>query len=166
MRRYALEVPLNSDIMGDSVNSQNQNKIPLFILMSSPELGKQVLKNLPIDSSSLKKILWIERKSENIQKIPEDFYIKILASIKLIKAFSNSEDLKREADYLATLALDLLRKRLQKIIKIAETNPSLDNEILEKLSFEERIIYRKICEIVGGWEKTFIKYLDGGVEWV
>ncbi|RLE81385.1 MAG: hypothetical protein DRJ51_03925 [Thermoprotei archaeon] len=139
----------------------SDEEAPFFMLKYSRllELGKESLVS-PLD---LRKMLLIESKSSTLQKVPEDFYVRIILSVMLLKKryeLEGKEEILKDINEIKETAIDILRKRLQKIVSLAHLNPEPSRELMTNMSFEERIIYRRICDIISSWEKFLINYLE------
>ncbi|RLE63761.1 MAG: hypothetical protein DRJ49_00445 [Thermoprotei archaeon] len=106
----------------------------------------------------LKKLLWKEERTDELQAIPADFYTRLSSYIKIMK--ENKDE--KMADRMECLAVDLLRRRLQKILGIVSTNPRASKELMDKMSFEEKVLYNTLCKTVAAWENYMSRYVGGG----
>lgn len=106
----------------------------------------------------LKKLLWKEERSDELQAIPVDFYARLSNKIRLMR---KSED-EKVATHLECLSIDLLRRRIQKIMEIVSMNPRVSKEVISRMSFEERVLYNALCRTVATWENYMSRYVGGG----
>ncbi len=133
-------------------------ELPRYVadMLLKGNLAKVNTKKLPT-SIELSKLLWIEERSEQLQKLDEDFlhrvklYLKSLEQLARESTSVNPILLAQEAQHVKIKVLDLMKRRLVKIVKIALSNPNPRQEVLEKLTIEERMLYVKLCRELGSW---------------
>jgi len=112
----------------------------------------------------IRKKLLMEKNSKNLQKISTYFYVKVLITIKILRRIYEKKkdpNILQEIEEIKENAMDLLRKRMQKILELAQLSSKPIRELMENMSFEERIIYSNICNLLSTWERSFTSKLEG-----
>ncbi len=160
-----LILPLN----GLRIELKKGLKRELPIRFAIPLLEKNLI---DIDTTRLyskeiiNKIRWKEERTETLQELEEDFYFKVRILIKSLE-----EQLKKNPDDIELLStirhikisvIDIIKARLQKIVKMASTNPEVSREYLKKMTKEERMLYVQLCDILSYWYDSLQKFIDKG----
>ena len=117
-----------------------------------------------ISAVDLRKLLLVETRTEKLQKVPDDFYFRISLALRELRDRYEKErraEILREIEVLKSTALDILRQRTRKIVKLAVLEPEPRKELTSLMSFEERALYRGLCELLLSWENTIVKLLEG-----
>ena len=114
--------------------------------------------------TEINKIAWMEARTDELQELPPNFYY--LASLlvkKLKEKVINEKDLHSERHLLLVRStlLDIIKCRLQKIVKIALANPTPSKEIISKMSFEEEMLYLSLCKLLSSWIEFMRKVIEG-----
>lgn len=108
----------------------------------------------------MNKIRWIEsRDPSDLQKLDEDFYLKARLSIALMEQRGEDE---RKIGAAKAVLVDIIRLRMQKILKAVAANPEPSREFVEKLSIEERALYASLCKSVKVWYTSMIEFVERG----
>jgi len=108
----------------------------------------------------MNKIRWIESRDPNeIQKLDEDFYVK--ARLAIMQMELKGGDNRAISSAKATL-LDIIRLRLQKVLKAVTANPELSRDFSEKLTLEERALYASLCRSVKMWYSSMVEFVERG----
>jgi hypothetical protein len=115
-----------------------------------------------LDASKLFKVQWKERVqvAGQISELPEDFYPKLRRHLQAMY-----EDLKRQPDALKMqeyqktqhLADDIVNSRLKKIVTLS-AGPSQGEQILNKLTAEEKLIYMQLAKNVSQWRRSILQH--------
>jgi len=108
------------------------------------------------DINKMKRVLWFEMKDkDSITELPKDFYLKIGRLIKRYEKKLEKDPLNYEANFalnmLKSLLHDIIKCRLQKIVKLCVSNPNVDKDVLNKLTVEEEFFYKFLCGFVNSW---------------
>ncbi|MCW4018120.1 MAG: DNA replication complex GINS family protein [Candidatus Bathyarchaeota archaeon] len=113
-----------------------------------------------LDATKLYKVQWKERVqvAGQISELPEDFYPKIRRYLKELK-----QDFARQPEKIQTyqrtkqLADDIVNSRLKKIVALSSA-PIQGEQILGKLTVEERLIYMQLAKIVSEWRAHILHH--------
>ena len=112
-----------------------------------------------LDLIKLYKIHWKERAqtSRTIAQLPESFYPKLRRFLEELKrkAVKDPEKM-RDYEKAIRIAKDIVNCRLRKIVLLAST-ATKTNQFLEKLTEEEKILYRQISRIIKSWRIKILK---------
>ena len=108
----------------------------------------------------LYKIHWKETKLQTgrrISSLPEYFYPKLRRYLSQLKEKA-ATDATRANEYnnVRRLALDIVNCRLKKIVSLS-ASPAQTEDVLQRLSKEERILYKSLHSIVSDWRSKILK---------
>jgi hypothetical protein len=117
-----------------------------------------------LDPTKLYKVQWKERVqvAGQISELPEDFYPKLrryLADIK--QEVSRQPEKIQEYQKAKYLADDIVNSRLKKIVTLS-AGPTQGEQILNKLTTEERLIYMQLGKIVSQWRTQILQHETQG----
>jgi hypothetical protein len=112
-----------------------------------------------LDATKLFKVQWREgvQVPGQISDLPEDFYPKLRRYL-----FSAKEEISRQPEkineYEKTkhLAKDIVNSRLKKIVALSSA-PGQSDQVLKKLSSEERILYEELVKIISDWKAKILE---------
>ena len=122
-----------------------------------------------IDESSiptitdLNKISWMEARTDELQEIPPNFYYLVRILINKLKEKAIKENdfsAERRLQLVKSLVFDVVKCRLQKILKLVLANPNPSREITNKMSIEEEVLYITLCRIINSW----LDYMKNSME--
>jgi len=118
-----------------------------------------------LDATKLFKAQWKEgvQIPGQISELPHDFYPKLRRFLKDLKeqaTTTQQAEKFQECDRVKHLARDIVNSRLKKIVALSST-PGRSEQVLKKLTTEEKMIYEQLMKIISEW-KT--KILENGVE--
>ncbi|MEM1509061.1 MAG: hypothetical protein QXY49_03975 [Thermofilaceae archaeon] len=106
------------------------------------------------------KVRWLEsRDAGSIQALNGDFYLK--ARLSIIDMEQRGVDERKVSLVKATL-VDIIRLRLQKIMKAVSASPEPSRDLLEKLTWEERMLYTTLCGFVREWYRSMVEFIEKG----
>lgn len=110
--------------------------------------------------NALYKIHWKETKIQTgrrVSSLPEYFYPKLRRYLKQLKAKAVT-DTTRAIEYNNALRLtnDVVNCRLKKIVGLSSSG-SQTEDVLQKLTKEERILYESLQSIVSDWRSKILK---------
>lgn len=113
-----------------------------------------------MDFDVLYKIHWKETKLQIgrvISSLPECFYPRLRRYLSQLKEKA-ATDATRTIEYNNALRLthDIVNCRLKKLVGLS-TSPDQTEEVLQKLSREERILYNSLHSIVSDWRSKILK---------
>ena len=138
-------------------------KLELSLSEALPLIERGVVDIDPERLPSLRdmnKVRWIESRDPNeIQKLDEDFYVK--ARLAIMQMELKGGDDRTISSAKATL-LDIIRLRLQKVLKAVTANPELSRDFSEKLTLEERALYASLCRNVKMWYSSMVEFVERG----
>lgn len=114
-----------------------------------------------LDATKLYKIVWKERVqiAGQISELPEDFYPKLrryLANIK--EEIAKKPEKVQEFEKVKHLAGDIVNSRLKKIVALSSSGPVQTDQVLKKITKEERTIYERLSKIIGDWKAQILEY--------
>jgi hypothetical protein len=139
-----------------------EHEVPYWIAKELERAGIAKIKEEELlDAVKLHKISWKEsiQQARQISPLEEDFYSRLrryLARLKR-KAVSNPEKM-REYEKANRLSRDIVNCRLRKIVSLASA-PAQTNQTLNNLTREERILYRRLYEIINEWKSEILKVM-------
>jgi hypothetical protein len=138
-------------------------KLELPLGVALPLIERGVVK---VDQESLpplremSKIRWVESRDPNtVQKLDEDFYVKARLLIMLMESEGKDQ---RAVESAKAMLLDIVRLRLQKILKAVTANPEMNRDFAEKLTIEERALYATLCRSVKMWYSSMVEFVERG----
>ena len=115
-----------------------------------------------LDSTKLFKVQWKEgvQIPGQISELPEDFYPKLRRYLLILKEEATQPEKITEYQKTQHLAKDIVNSRLRKIVALSVA-PSQSEQVLKKLSNEEKILYEQLVKLISEWK---IKILENGGE--
>ena len=117
-----------------------------------------------LDATKLYKVQWKERVqvAGQISELPEDFYPKLRRYLTRLKLDINKQPEKiQEYQKAKHLADDIVTSRLKKIVTLS-AGPTQGEQILNKLTGEERLVYMQLGKIVSQWRTQIIEHETEG----
>ena len=110
-------------------------------------------------ASELYKVQWKERvqTAGQMSELPEEFYPKLrryLADMR--KDFAKQPEKIHEHDKAMQLAWDIVNSRLKKTIALSSVSAQND-QMLKKMTTEERLIYEQLGNIIAKWRKRILQ---------
>ncbi len=116
-----------------------------------------------LDATKLFKAQWKEGISipGQINELPADFYPKLRRFLRDLKdqaAQSQQSEKYQEYDRAKQLARDVTNSRLKKIVALSAA-PAQTDQVLKRLTGEEKILYEQLVKIIAEWKA---KILDNG----
>jgi len=113
--------------------------------------------------SEINKAAWLEMKSNELQKISKDFYVR--SSLLVWTASEDSYDFEseRRLRFIKALLMDIVKSRLQKIVKLALSNPVPSRDVINSLTLEEEVLYLTMCNMIGSWLRYMRELVEGKV---
>jgi hypothetical protein len=112
-----------------------------------------------LDATKLAKVQWKERiqVAGQISELPEDFYPKLRMYLAQLKQEISKQPQKvNEFERARSLALDIVNSRLKKIITLS-SGPMQREQIIQKLTAEEKLIFMQLGKIVSQWRSNIIE---------
>lgn len=119
-----------------------------------------------LDATKLYKVQWKERVqiAGQISELPEDFYPKLRRYLKKLNAdIKRQPDASKMQEYQKTkhLADDIVNSRLKKIVTLS-AGPTQSDQILSKLTSEEKQIYIQLAKGVTQWRTNILHHETEG----
>jgi hypothetical protein len=114
-----------------------------------------------LDSTKLFKAQWKEgvQVPGQISELPDDFYPKLRRFIEDLKLEVNkqSESEKyQEYNRAKQLARDIVNSRLKKIVALSAA-PAQTDQVIKKLSSEEKYFYEQLVKIISEWKAKILE---------
>jgi hypothetical protein len=114
-----------------------------------------------LDATKLFKAQWKEgvQIPGQISEVPSDFYPKLRRFIADMKAEAQkqSESEKyQEYNRAKQLARDIVNSRLKKIVALSAA-PAQTDQVLKKLTSEEKILYVQLLKIISEWKAKILE---------
>ena len=116
-----------------------------------------------LDATKLFKVQWKEgvQIPGQISELPDDFYPKLRRYLSDLRDQASKQSEKyQEYDRTKQLARDIVNSRLKKIVALSSA-PSQTEQVLKKLTNEEKLMFDQLVKIISEW-KT--KILENGGE--
>jgi len=113
-----------------------------------------------LGASDLYKVQWKERVqvAGQISELPEDFYPKLRRYIAQLKKELTAQPEKvHEYEKAKQLAGDIINSRLKKIVALS-SGPSQADQLVKKMTVEERLIYEQLGKIISDWRTRIQEY--------
>ena len=117
-----------------------------------------------LDATKLYKIVWKERVqiAGQISELPEDFYPKLRRYLANIKGeIAKKPEKIQEFEKTKQLAGDIVNSRLKKIVALSSSGPGQTDQVLKKITEEERTIYQQLSKIIGDWKAQILECSGG-----
>jgi hypothetical protein len=115
-----------------------------------------------LDATKLFKAQWKEgvQIPGQISELPDDFYPKLRRFIHDLKEQASKHSEKyQEYDRAKQLARDIVNSRLKKIVALSST-PGQGEQVVKKLTGEEKLIYEQLLKIISEWKTSILE--NGG----
>lgn len=114
-----------------------------------------------LDSTKLFKAQWKEgvQIPGQISELSDDFYPKLrrfIADIKMEATKQTESEKYQEYNRAKQLARDVVNSRLKKIVALASA-PAQTDQVLKKLTSEERDIYEQLVKIISAWKAKILE---------
>ncbi|MCL2690718.1 MAG: hypothetical protein FWE56_00465 [Candidatus Bathyarchaeota archaeon] len=111
-----------------------------------------------LDGSKLYKVQWKEgiQVPGMISELPQDFYPKLRRFLVFAEAEAVQPEKIQEYHKVKALARDIINSRLKKIIALSSASAQSD-QILKKLTTEERVIYEQLGELISAWKNQILQ---------
>ncbi len=118
-----------------------------------------------LDATKLYKAQWKEgvQVPGQISELPGDFYPKLRRFLKELKdqaTQSQQSEKFQECDRAKQLSRDIVNSRLKKIISLSAA-PAQSEQVLKKLTTEEKLVYEQLVKIITEWKA---KILENGAD--
>jgi hypothetical protein len=117
-----------------------------------------------LDATKLYKVQWKERVqvAGQISELPEDFYPKLRTYLERLRNEIAKQPQKiQEYEKAKSLASDIVNSRLKKIVTLS-SGPTQGEQILQKLTVEERIAFMQLGKIVSAWKSKILELENEG----
>jgi len=111
-----------------------------------------------LDGSKLYKAQWKEgvQIPGMISELPQNFYPKLRRYLIFAEAEAVQPEKIQEYHKVKALAKDIINSRLKKIISLSSASAQSD-QVLKKLTTEEKIIYEQLVEIISTWKNQILQ---------
>ena len=111
----------------------------------------------------LNKLRWKEERTEDLQPISSDFYIKARLYLDALRRRSESDNrseiLLRKSK---AVIIDIITSRMKKIVRYALSSLQPSRNLLENMSYEERILYIALCHLLEEWYRLMVNKIERG----
>jgi hypothetical protein len=111
-----------------------------------------------LDATKLFKVQWKEgvQIPGQISELPEDFYPKLRRFISELKDQASKPEKYQEHFKAKQLARDIVNSRLKKIVALSSA-PSQTEQVLKKLSSEEKSLFEQLVKIISQWKAEILE---------
>jgi hypothetical protein len=112
-----------------------------------------------LDATKLFKVQWKEgvQIPGQISELSEDFYPKLRRYLATIKEeISKKPEKINEYEKTKYLAKDIVNSRLKKIVSLS-AGPSQTDQVLKKLTSEEKILYEQLVKLISRWKTNILE---------
>lgn len=107
----------------------------------------------------LNKLRWIESKDlSEVQRLDEDFYVKARLSITTMASGGDAS----RAELAKANLVDIVKLRLQKVLRAVAANAEPSRDFAERLTVEERALYISLCKLVSSWHSSMVSFAERG----
>jgi hypothetical protein len=115
-----------------------------------------------LDFPKLFKQQWIGgiQTPDQISALPDNFYPKLRRFLSDLKEQASKQSERyQEYDRAKQLARDIVNSRLKKVVALSSA-PAQSDQILKKLTSEEKIVYEQLVKIISEWKTGILE--NGG----
>ena len=115
-----------------------------------------------LDASKIFKVQWKEgvQIPGQISDVPDDFYPKLRRYLAQVKEEIVKQPEKlQEYEKAKHLARDIINSRLKKIVALSSA-PTQTEQLLKKLTSEEKLIYEQLGKIITTWKTQILECED------
>lgn len=112
-----------------------------------------------LDATKLFKVQWKEgvQIPGQISELPDDFYPKLRRFISDLKNQASRETEKyQEFNKAKQLSRDIVNSRLKKIVALSSA-PAQTDQVLKKLTAEEKILFEQLVKLISEWKIKIIE---------
>ena len=111
-----------------------------------------------LDGNKLYKIQWKEgvQIPGMISEVPQNFYPKLRRYLFFAETEAVQPEKIQEYHKVKALAKDIVNSRLKKIIALSSASAQSE-QVLKKLTTEEKIIYEQLGEIISTWKNQILQ---------
>jgi len=111
-----------------------------------------------LDSTKLFKVQWREgvQIPGQISELPDDFYPKLRRYLTILKHEATQPEKINEYQKTQHLAKDVVNSRLKKIVALSAA-PGQSEQVVKKLSSEEKILYERLDKIISEWKAKILE---------
>jgi hypothetical protein len=111
-----------------------------------------------LDATKLYKVQWKEgvQIPGMISELPEDFYPKLRRYLAFTEVGANQPEKIQEYQKAKHLARDIINSRLKKIVALSSASAQTD-QVLKKLTSEEKLIYDQLGKIITAWKTQILE---------
>jgi hypothetical protein len=141
----------------------NEYEIYYWIATELVESGIAHLREEDIfDATKLYKVQWKERvqAAGQISELPEEFYPKLRRYLKNAKIqITKQPEPTKVQDFqkIKHLTNDIVNSRLKKIVALS-SGPTQTDQIVKKLTTEEKLIYNQLAKIIHSWRNRILQH--------
>ncbi len=143
----------------------NEYEIYYWIASGLAELGIVHFREEDnLDATKLYKAQWKERVqvAGQISELPEDFYPKLRRHLtKLKQDIAKHPEKIQEYQKTKYLADDIVNSRLKKIVTLS-SGPLQADQIINKLTSEEQLVYMQLGKIINLWRTQILPHETKG----
>jgi hypothetical protein len=115
-----------------------------------------------LDFPKLFKQQWIGgiQTPDQISALPDNFYPKLRRFLSDLKEQASKQSERyQEYDRAKQLARDIVNSRLKKVVALSSA-PAQSDQVLKKLTSEEKIVYEQLVKIISEWKTGILE--NGG----
>jgi hypothetical protein len=111
-----------------------------------------------LDTTKLFKVQWKEgvQIPGQISELPDDFYPKLRRYLVILKQEATQPEKISEYQKTRHLAKDVVNSRLKKIVALSAA-PGQSEQVIKKLSNEEKILYEQLVKIISEWKAKILE---------
>lgn len=157
------------EISGLKLDLKKGSRVTLPLRLLVPLVKEGIIKldeDRLYDFNTLNKIRWREERSEELQKLDKDFYLKSRLVLSLLekRLRENAEnyELLSRIRQVKVLLMDIVKRRIYKISKLAFASPEPSRDLMERMTREERIFYVKLCDLIKTWQESMSSFIERG----
>ncbi|RLE85805.1 MAG: hypothetical protein DRJ41_00435 [Thermoprotei archaeon] len=170
-----LEIPVevlknkSIEISGLRLDLKKGSKVALPLRLLMPLIKEGIIKldeGRLYDFNTLNKIRWREERSEELQRLEKDFYLKSRLVLSLLenrlKEDVENYELLSKIKQIKVLLMDIVKRRGYKISRLAFASPEPSRDLMERMTREERMFYVKLCDLIKSWQESMSIFIERG----
>jgi hypothetical protein len=139
----------------------NEYEVRYWIAEELSELGiAHFREEYRLSATDLYKVQWKERVqvAGQISELPEEFYPKLRRYIFRLKSeLAKQPEKMQEYEKAKQLSGDIVNSRLKKIVSLS-SGPSQSDQLVKKMTNEERLVFEQLGKIIKEWRARILEY--------
>lgn len=141
-----------------SVRVGQEVEMPYWTAQELVQSGYAKFRDDPLNYSMISKVHWRETipASRQLPSLQPNFYCFLRRHLSDLREASRQDQVKsRELERTESLVRDIVNCRVRKIVSLA-ASPTLSEELIRSLTYEERSLYSLLNRTIGEWKSRLL----------